>query len=110
LDVSNEGFEKWFLERGDSWREALRAIKTVGATRLAELFEEALAAFPGRMPSSDPEARYNQLVAAGALGGEGLFWRLTGEYYKLQETSPEHCLYQRLTAFAIEQLEKLKER
>jgi hypothetical protein len=110
LDVSNGGFEKWFLERGGTWREALHAIKTVGATRLAKLFEEALAAFPGRIPSSDYETRYNQCVAAGALGGEGLFWRLTGEYFKLQEKSAEDCLYQRLTAYAIQQLEKLKQR
>jgi hypothetical protein len=47
LDVSNGEFEKYFLERGDSWRETLHAIRTVGATRLAELFEEALGAFPG---------------------------------------------------------------
>jgi Domain of unknown function (DUF4375) len=106
LDVSNGEFEKYFLERGDSWRETLHAIRTVGASHLAALFEEALAAFPGGIPSSDPETRYNQLVAAGALGGEGLFWRLTGEYFKLQEASPQHCLYQRLTAFAIKQLDK----
>src|SRR5688572_8049900 len=37
LDVSNGEFKKWFIERGDTWREALYAIKTVGATRLAEL-------------------------------------------------------------------------
>jgi len=60
-------------------------------------------------PDSPDRRRRNQCVAAGALGGDGLFWRLTGEYYKLQETSAEHCLYQRLTAFGIEQLQKLKE-
>jgi hypothetical protein len=109
LDVSNGEFEKYFLARGDSWRETLHAIRTVGATRLAELFEEALGAFPGRIPSSDPETRYNQAAAAGALGSDGLFWRLTGEYFKLQETSPEPCLYQRLTEFAIKQLDKLKD-
>ncbi len=107
LDVSNGGFEKWFLERGDTWREALHAIKTVGATRLAALFEEALTAFPDGIPSNDPETRRSQLMAAGALGVDGLYWRLTSAYYQLQATSPEHCLYQRLTAFAIRQLAEL---
>jgi hypothetical protein len=104
LDVTNGGIEKFFLERGDRWRETLQAIKAVGATQLAALFEEALGAFPDRVPSSDYEERYSQLMAAGALGGEGLLWRLTGEYYELQAASGEHCLYQRLTAFAIKQL------
>src|SRR5262249_17304799 len=108
LDVTNGGLEKFFLERGDRWRETLQAIKTVGAMRLAAIFEEALTAFPEGVPASDHETRYNQLMASGALGGEageGLLWDLTGEYYDLQAASAENCLYQRLTAFAIKQLE-----
>lgn len=108
LDVSNGGFEKYFLERGDTWRETRHAIRTLGATCVAGLFEVALGTFPGNVPSSDPILRYHQLVMAGALGDEGLFWRLTTEYYKLQETFPEHCLYQRLAEFASKQLEMLK--
>jgi hypothetical protein len=106
VDVTNGGMEKFFLERGDRWRETLEAIRTVGATGLAGLFEKALAAFPDGVPSSDYETRYNQLTAAGALGGEGLLWELTGQYYHLQAASSENCLYWRLTAFAIKQLEK----
>ena len=109
LDVTNGGMEKFFLYGGDRWRETLQAIKTVGATRLADLFEEALSLFPGGVPGSDEETRHNQLVASGGLGAdgsEGLLWELTGKYYDLQAASPENCLYQRLTAFAIKQLEK----
>jgi len=104
LDVTNGGMEKFFLSRGDRWRETLQAIKAVGATRLAGLFEEALTVFPGGMPSSDEATRCSQLMAGEALGGEGLLWELTGKYYDLQAASAEHCLYQRLTAFAIKQL------
>jgi hypothetical protein len=109
LDVTNGGMEKFFLYRGDRWRETLQAIQTVGATRLADLFEEALSLFPGGVPASDYETRYNQLKASRGLGGEnseGLLWELTGKYYDLQAASAENCLYQRLTAFAIKQLEK----
>src|SRR5438874_9450693 len=81
LDVTNGGFEKFFLERGDRWRETLEAIRTVGATRLAALYEEALVVFPDGVPSSHYETRYHQLMAAGALGGDGLLWNLTGRYY-----------------------------
>jgi Domain of unknown function (DUF4375) len=103
LDVTNGGMEKFFLERGDRWRETLNAIRTLGAVRLASLFEEALTVFPGGVPSADLETRYNQFAATGETGVEVL-WRLTGEYYDLQASSPEHCLYQRLTAFAMKQL------
>ena len=109
LDVTSGGMEKFFLERGYRWRETLHAIKTVGATRLAALFEDALAAFPGGVPSRDEAGRYNQLNAAGGLGGDGLLWELTGKYYDLQAASAENCLYQRLTAFAIKQLVKPSE-
>ena len=103
LEVSNGGIEQFFLNRGDQWRETLQAIKTVGATRLAKLFEKALTVFPDQVPSADPVTRCNQLVAAGEAGVEFL-WNLSGEYYDLQASSPEHCLYQRLTAFATKQL------
>jgi hypothetical protein len=109
LDVTNGGMEKFFLERGDRWRETLQAIKTVGATRLAALYEEALTVFPHGEPASDYETRYNQLLAAGALGGKGLLWELTGQYYDLQAASAENCLHQRMTAFAIKQLTALSE-
>src|SRR5262245_54712979 len=64
LGVTNGGLEKFFLERGDRWRETLQAIKTVGAMRLAAIFEEALTAFPEGVPASDHETRYNQLMAS----------------------------------------------
>jgi hypothetical protein len=100
---------RFAVRRGERWRETLQAIKTVGATRLAALYEEALTAFPHGEPASDYETRYNQLLAAGALGGEGLLWELTGQYYDLQAASAENCLYQRMTAFAIKQLAALSE-
>jgi hypothetical protein len=104
LDVTNGGIEKFFVNpSGDRWRETLRAIKSVGASSLAALFEEALTVFPDNTPSEDQMTRCDQLAAAGEPAAE-LLWRLTGEYYDLQEESSEHCLYQRLTAFAIKQM------
>lgn len=107
LEVTNGGFEQFFLNYGDRWHETLSAIKVVEASKLATLFEEALTIFPSKMPSADPSTRRQQLARASEMGGE-LLWRLTGEYYDLQAKSSEHCLYQRLTAFAIKQLAKEK--
>lgn len=109
LDISNGGMEKFFLERGDVWRETLEAIKAVNATCLADLFEEGLSLFPGGIPASNYDTRHDQLMASGGLGKdghEGQLWKLTGDYYRLQAASPENCLYQRLTEFAIKQLVK----
>jgi len=102
--VTNGGIEQFFVNSsGDRWRDTLRGIKAVGASRLAGLFEEALTVFPGSTPSEDQATRCEQLAAAGPKG-EKLLDKLTTEYYDLQAASPEHCLYQRLTAFAIKQL------
>jgi len=101
LDVTNGGMEKFFLHRGDLWRETLEAIKFVGAVRLAGLFEEALTLFPASVPASDFKSRYEQLMASAGLGSDGLLWQLTGKYYDLQAASAENCLYQRLTGFAV---------
>ncbi len=104
LEITNGGFEQFFVNpSGDRWRETLQAIKTVGAARLALLFEEALSVFPDTRPSDDQLTRCQQLEAAGPPARD-LLWNLTGQYYDIQALSAEHCLYQRLTAFAIKQL------
>ena len=102
LEISNGGFEQFFVNpSGDRWRETLRAIKTVGATKLANLFEKALSVFPDSAPSEDHATRIDQLTAAGEPA-ETLLWRLDSEY---DNRLPEECLYQLLTAFAIRQME-----
>jgi hypothetical protein len=104
LEVSNGGIEQFFLNpSGDRWRDTLRAVKAVGAFRLAGLFEQALTVFPANTPSENQATRCDQLEAAGKQASD-LLWRLTGEYYDLQARSAEDCLYQLLTAFAIRQL------
>jgi uncharacterized protein DUF4375 len=105
LEVSNGGIEQFFVNPcGDRWRETLEAIKTVGASKLAHLFEQALTVFPNSTPSENQMTRLDQLETAGREAAD-LLWRLTGEYYDLQAKSAKHCLYQRLTAFAIKVLE-----
>jgi hypothetical protein len=102
LEISNGGIEQFFVNpTGDRWRETLSAIKTVGATKLASLFEEALSVFPDCAPSEDQVTRCAQLAAAGQPAID-LLSRLTSEYYN---RSAEDCLYQLLTAFAIRQME-----
>jgi hypothetical protein len=102
LEITNGGIEQFFVNpSGDRWRETLRAIKMVGATNLASLFEEALSVFPDSTPSDDQKIRREQLAAAGQPAID-LLWRLTSEYY---DRSAEDCLYQLLTAFAIKQID-----
>jgi hypothetical protein len=106
LEVSNGGFHQFFLNpSGNRWRETLAAIKTVGAFRLEGLFEQALTVFPDSAPAEDHSTRFAQLRAAGEPAEEFLS-NLTDQYYDLQAESAENCLYQRLTAFAIQQLAK----
>ncbi len=101
LEITNGGIEQFFVNPcGDRWRETLRAIKTVGATKLTSLFERALSVFPDSAPSEDQMTRCTQLAAAGQPAID-LLSRLTSEYY---DRSAEDCLYQLLTAFAIKQL------
>ena len=104
LEITNGGIEQFLVNpSGDRWRETLQAIRTVGASRLGDLFEQALAIFPDNAPSVDQVTRCSQLAAAGETARE-LLWRLTGQYYDLQAASSEHCLYQKLTAFAKAQM------
>lgn len=106
LELSNGGLEQFFVNpAGDHWREAILAIKALGADKLGQIFEKALEVFPNSSPSEKQATRCKQLAAAGTSGSE-LLWGLTGKYYALQEKSARHCLYQRLTAFAIKQMQK----
>jgi hypothetical protein len=103
LEVTNGGIEQFFVNpSGDRWRETLRAIKAVGAYRLSGLVEQALSVFPDNTPSENQATRVDQLGAAGQSAREFLE-KLTAQYYVLQAENAEHCLYQRLTAFAIKQ-------
>src|SRR5438309_1282787 len=46
LEISNGGIEQFFINpAGDRWRETRNALKTVGAVRLAGMFDEALSVF-----------------------------------------------------------------
>ena len=104
LEISNGGIEQFFINpAGDRWRETHDALKTVGATRLADLFEEALSVFPNGRPSTDQLTRCHQYEEAGGHA-EQLLLKLTNAYYDLQEEGPADCLYEILTEFAIKQL------
>ena len=82
--VSNGGIEQFFINpQGNRWRDTLRALKLVGAVRLAAIFEEALTVFPNSTPSENQMTRCDQLARAGKTSND-LLDRLTGEYYDLQ--------------------------
>jgi hypothetical protein len=101
LEISNGGFEQFFINPGgDRWRETRDALNTVGAARLGAMFDEALSVFPDAAPSTDQLTRCGQYDQAGDHA-KWLMDRLTNEY---NARSPEDCLYQILTAFAIKQM------
>jgi len=104
LEMTNGGIEQFFINpAGNRWRETRDALTTVGAVRLAALFDEALSVFPNETPSTDQLTRCRQYEEAGGHA-KLLMERLTNEYYDLQEESPADCLYRILPAFAIKQL------
>jgi hypothetical protein len=103
-EISNGGFEQFFINpAGNRWRETRDALRTVGAVRLAAIFDEALSVFPDGAPSSDQLTRCRQYEEAGDHV-KFLMERLTNEYYDRQEESPTDCLYRILAVFAIKQL------
>lgn len=104
-EISNGGFEQFFINpAGDNWSETREVLKMVGAVRLAVMFDEALSVFPSGAPSTDQLARRRQYDAAGDHARR-VMEELTGKYYDLQGVSDEHCLYRKLSLFAIRQLE-----
>jgi Domain of unknown function (DUF4375) len=104
LEITNGGVEQFFINpSGDRWRETRDALKTVGAIRLAAIFDEALSVFPDGTPSTDQLTRCGQYEEAGDHA-KRLMHRLTNEYYDLQEQSSDDCLYRILSRFAIKQL------
>ena len=70
---------------------------------LDEQRDEALAVFPDGAPSKDQLTRCRQYGEAGEYA-KSLMERLTTEYYHLQGESDEHCLYRKLSLFAVKQL------
>ena len=103
-EISNGGFEQFFINpAGDHWCETREVLKMVGAVRLAEMFDEALSVFPDGAPSTDQLTRCRQYEQAGDHA-RWLMEQLTGEYCDLQSESDEHCLYRKLSLFAVKQL------
>ena len=62
-EVNNGGFHQYFYNSArDNWAEAIQALKTVGAFRMADIVERAVGRFPGGMPPKERFARQDMLL------------------------------------------------
>jgi hypothetical protein len=56
--VNNDGFDEYFAcPCGDTVLEALEGLRTIGATRIADVLARAIALFPNGRPARDTETR-----------------------------------------------------
>jgi hypothetical protein len=63
-EVNNGGFRQFFLNSsGDYSLDTPGALRTLGAVRVADIVEQALAVFPGRQPAQEPSLREAQVDA-----------------------------------------------
>jgi hypothetical protein len=99
MEFSNGEMEQFFINpSGDRWRETLVALQTIGATRIAELFERALTAFPNGTPSDDQLTRCHQYEAAGE-NARRLMHEVSDGWYEILERYPNEDFYQTLIAY-----------
>jgi uncharacterized protein DUF4375 len=99
MEFCNGEMEQFFINpSGDRWRETLAALKTIGATRVAELFERAVAVFPNGTPSADQLTRCHQYEALGEMG-RNVMQRVSDEWYENLKRFPNEDLYQVLIAY-----------
>jgi uncharacterized protein DUF4375 len=64
-EVNNGGFDQFFVNSsGDTSLETITALDRLGASHTAELVRRAVAVFPDGHPSSDRDARFDQIEAA----------------------------------------------
>lgn len=101
LEVCNGGIHQYFINpAGDRWKETLRALERIEATRIAQILKKALTVFPQASPSTDHLTRDRQLRSISPEA-EALLERLTDEYYGLHRECPEQDSYRKMSEFLL---------
>ena len=99
LEWQNGGFHQYFNNpSGDDWPDALAALERIGASRVKELFESALAVFPDSAPSTDHLTRAKQLDDAGQDAID-ILDRLDDQYTALSKKFPVEDSYAKMAEF-----------
>jgi len=84
-EVNNGGHAQYFVNSsGDHWRDALAALKAIGAKERAQILQEAAALFGTKGPSDDQIARHRQL-AGFSVRAEDSLDELDNRYYACEE-------------------------
>lgn len=101
LEVCNGGLHQYFINpAGDRWKQTLQALERIEATRIVQIFRNALTVFPQASPSTDHISRDRQLRAIGPEGEE-LLERLTDEYYGLYQECRAEDSYAKMSQFLL---------
>jgi hypothetical protein len=88
-EVNTGGFAQYFASAaGDQAREAVEALRWIGAERTASLLERAMAVFPTGGPSTTLEQRVVQVHALSGAARANL-GRLDGELHAARENLAE---------------------
>ncbi len=62
-EINNGGFDQFFYNSaGDNTAEAIQALETIGANRMADIVKRAASKFPGNMPPKDRFVRQELLL------------------------------------------------
>jgi hypothetical protein len=78
--VENGGFDQFFSNCETRWKHTANALRRVGATRMADLFDQASIKFLNRKPPQDDD---------WLVSKENLWDSEDSEFYKLEEELPE---------------------
>jgi hypothetical protein len=95
LAVQNGGFDKAVLDFGDRWGDLLSSLHRIGATRIAEMCQEAAFVFPKGCVPIESDIRFEEWRALNQTAKD-LLWRLGGDYYDLWKTDPGEDIYSKM--------------
>ena len=85
-DVNNDGFDGYFFNlRGDHFAEAIVALKTIGAQRMAAIVEAACQLFPNGWPAGHWRIRQQQFDQMP----DGVFNSFDREFFKYPDPVAE---------------------
>ncbi len=99
LEVINGGLSQFFANpSGDKWPETLRALKKIGAMRIARIFEKALEVFPESRPST---SHMNRDLPELNSEGDNLLEKLSHKYFNLHKKYPNETAYVRMGDYLV---------